>query len=97
MSTEEHALQAALDAHLARGERAIDAALLALVETRGETRLVHLAREIGVERALMLRSAHGLGGRGLLRLLRRIGDGQCVAPAAANGDEVGFRRSRAPD
>ena len=96
MSTEQHALQAALDAHLARGERALDAALLALVETRGETRLAHLAREIGVERALVLRSVHGLAERGLLRVLGRVGPSQRAAPASTNDDETDLRRYREP-
>ena len=92
--TEENALQAALDRHLARGERALDAALLALLETRGEARLAQLARELGVERALVLRSAHGLAERGRVHLLGRIGPGQRVAPA---GEDQALRPVPVPD
>ena len=92
--TEENALQTALDRHLARGERALDAALLALLETRGEARLAHLARELGVERALVLRSVHGLAERGRVYLLGRIGPGQRVAPA---GEVEALRPAPAPD
>lgn len=79
--TEEDALRATLDHYLAQGERGLDAALLALLETRGEARLAHLARQLGVERALVVRSVYGLAERGLVHLHGPIGPGQRVAPA----------------
>lgn len=78
--TDESTLRAAFDGYLARGESGLDAALLALLETRSETRLVHLARLLGVERALVLRAVHGLAARGLVNLSGQIGTGQRVAP-----------------
>lgn len=82
--TDENTLQAALDRHLGRGERALDAALLALLETRGEALLARLASELGVERALVLRSVHGLAERGRVQVLGRAGPEQRVAPAGEN-------------
>lgn len=79
---EEAALHASLDRHLAAGERGLDAALLAVLEIRGEIRLAHLARKLGVERALVLRAAHGLAARGRLRLRGKTGLALRVAPAA---------------
>ncbi|MEJ2632021.1 MAG: hypothetical protein P8011_01000 [Acidihalobacter sp.] len=80
--TDENTLQTALDHHLEQGERALDAALLALLETHGEAPLAHLAHTLGVEHAQVLRSVHGLAERGRIYVLGRVGPGQRAALAS---------------
>ncbi|WP_136069286.1 hypothetical protein [Modicisalibacter radicis] len=61
---DEAQLMAAIDRHRLAGEATLEATLLALVELLGDVPADSAARELGVERALVLRAISGLQARG---------------------------------